>query len=81
MSEIEKGDVVIATAGREMGEYFLVTGVDDKYLSLVDGKGRTMTSPKRKKVTHVLKVSTGNKQEFKTDADVRKFLKQISKGD
>ena len=81
MSEIKIGDVVVATAGREMGEHFLVTGVEGNLLNLVNGKARTLEKPKTKKVIHVLKVNISGKQELKTNADVRKFLKQISKGD
>ena len=56
LSDIQIADVVIATAGREKGKLFYVTQVDENYLSLVNGKDRTLEKPKRKKLRHVEKV-------------------------
>ena len=56
LSDIQIADVVIATAGREKGKLFYVTHVDENYLSLVNGKDRTLEQPKRKKRRHVDKV-------------------------
>ena len=56
LSDIQIADVVIATAGRETGKLFYVTGMDDMYLNLVNGKDRTLETPKRKKLKHVEKV-------------------------
>ena len=56
LSDIQIADVVIATAGREAGKHFYVMDIDDLYLSLVNGKDRTLEKPKRKKRKHVEKV-------------------------
>ena len=56
LSDIQISDVVRATAGRETGKLFYVVDVDDVYLSLVNGKDRTLEQPKRKKLRHVEKV-------------------------
>ena len=56
LSDIQIADVVIATAGREKGKLFYVTDMDEIYLSLVNGKDRTLERPKRKKLRHVDKV-------------------------
>ena len=56
LSDIQIADVVRATAGREAGKLFYVTGMDDMYLNLVNGKDRTLETPKRKKLKHVEKV-------------------------
>ena len=56
LSDIQISDVVRATAGREIGKLFYVVNVDDVYLSLVNGKDRTLEKPKRKKLRHVEKV-------------------------
>ena len=50
------GDVVVSTAGRDQGQLFYVLEADDTYLTLVDGKGRTIEKPKRKKSKHTNKV-------------------------
>jgi len=56
LSDIQIADVVQATAGRDEGKLFYVTDMDDTYLSLVNGKDRTLELPKRKKRRHVAKV-------------------------
>ena len=56
LSDIQIADVVIATAGRDRGKLFYVIEMDAVYLSLVNGKDRTLEQPKRKKLRHVDKV-------------------------
>lgn len=55
-SEIVVADVVVSTAGRDRGRLFYCTGADEIYLSLVNGKDRSLEKPKRKKRKHVEKV-------------------------
>ena len=45
-------DVVVSTAGRDAGSLYYVVGVQDVFLLLADGKGRTLENPKRKKRKH-----------------------------
>ena len=54
--DIKISDVVVSTAGRDQGELFYVIGADGPYLSLANGKDRTLDRPKRKKCKHVQKV-------------------------
>ena len=49
-------DVVISTAGRDAGKLFYVIDADDTYLTLVNGKDRSLEKPKRKKRKHASKV-------------------------
>ena len=56
LSDIQIADVVIATAGRETGKLFYVIAIDGDYLSLVNGKDRTLEKPKRKKRRHIDRV-------------------------
>ena len=49
-------DVVLSTAGRDAGELFYVLEADGIWLSLADGKGRTIEKPKRKKSKHTRRV-------------------------
>jgi len=51
--EIKIADVVISLNGRDNGKCFIVTGKDDNYSFLVDGKGRKLEKPKRKKNKHI----------------------------
>ena len=49
-------DVVRSTAGRDKGKLFYVMETDGLYLTLVNGKDRTLDKPKRKKRKHAMKV-------------------------
>ncbi|MBR5472167.1 MAG: KOW domain-containing RNA-binding protein [Oscillibacter sp.] len=49
-------DVVISTAGRDAGKLFYVLEADDTYLTLANGKDRSLEKPKRKKRKHAQKV-------------------------
>ena len=56
ISEINVSDVVISTAGRDQGKLFYVIETDPVYLTLANGKDRTLEKPKRKKRRHIQKV-------------------------
>ena len=49
-------DVVISAAGRDKGKLFYVLEADDVWLTLVNGKDRSIEKPKRKKSKHTRKV-------------------------
>ena len=49
-------DVVVSTAGRDKGSLFYVLEADGIWLSLVNGKDRTIDKPKKKKRKHARKV-------------------------
>jgi len=56
LPDLTIADVVVSTAGRDQGQLFYVLEADDTYLTLADGKGRTIEKPKRKKRKHANKV-------------------------
>ena len=56
LSDLDIADVVISTAGRDQGKLFYVIGTDPVYLTLANGKDRTLEKPKRKKRRHIQKV-------------------------
>ena len=56
LPDLTIADVVISTAGRDAGKLFYVLEADDVWLTLVNGKDRTLEKPKRKKRRHVKKV-------------------------
>jgi len=49
-------DVVISTAGRDAGKLFYVIDADECFLTLVNGKDRSLEKPKKKKRKHANKV-------------------------
>lgn len=51
--DIDRSDIVRASAGRDEGKLFFVVDTDGEYLLLADGKTRRLEKPKRKKRRHV----------------------------
>ena len=49
-------DVVMSMAGRDEGKLFYVIASDETYLTLVNGKDRSLEKPKKKKRKHAKKV-------------------------
>ena len=56
LPDLTIADVVISTAGRDAGKLFYVLEADDTWLTLANGKDRSLEKPKRKKRKHVQKV-------------------------
>ena len=56
ISDFNISDVVISTAGRDKDDLFYVIGTDPVYLTLANGKDRTLEKPKLKKRKHIQKV-------------------------
>ena len=56
ITDIIISDVVVSTAGHDQGKLFYVIGTDPVFLTLANGKDRTLEKPKRKKRKHVQKV-------------------------
>lgn len=54
--DIRISDVVVSIAGRDAGNYYYVTAVEEDYVLVCDGRGRTLDKPKRKKRKHIEKV-------------------------
>jgi len=53
-TQLAVADIVISMNGRDAGKRFIVTGTDDGYSLLADGKGRRLEKPKRKKNKHII---------------------------
>ena len=51
--ELSFGQIVLSSAGHDAGRYYIVTDVDKEYVYLVDGKYKTMSSPKKKSKKHI----------------------------
>ncbi len=56
------GEFVYVIAGRDKGKCFIILSADDKYVYLCNGKGRKVTTPKKKSVKHIS--FTGEKSDF-----------------
>ena len=82
---ITTGDVVVAIAGKEKNQIFVVLSCDEKFCFLVDGDRLKISKPKKKSLKHVQKASKTGFDEnlLKTgqenvNAAIRKFLKERS---
>jgi len=47
------GDIVCSIAGRDIGQKYIIWGIDNNMLLLVNGKSRKISNPKKKKTKHV----------------------------
>ena len=80
-------DVVMSTAGRDTGRLYYVIAAEETYLSLVNGKDRSMDKPKRKKQKHtkmVLRSDTRVAQKLRDgekvlSSEIRKDLAYLSR--
>lgn len=78
------GQIVFAKAGREKGNAFIVTKVALPYVFLADGKLRTLSKPKKKKIMHIQITNTIDNdindkitnESYILDAQIRKALKK-----
>lgn len=82
---IVQGDVVVATAGKEKNQIFVVLKTDDRFVWLVDGKRLKLSKPKKKSLKHVQKASKigFDSEKLKSgqenvNSSIRKFLKERS---
>lgn len=82
---LQTGDVVVATAGKEKNQIFVVKAIENKFCYLVDGKRLKLTKPKKKSLKHVQKAckigfddEKLKSEQEKVNAEIRKFLKERS---
>ena len=85
--ELEIGNIVISTMGRDKGLYFIVVGIEENYVYLVDGSVRKVDKPKKKKIKHIeltsfheenIALKVINKHKI-TNQDIKKALREILK--
>ena len=84
MQEFVVGDLVVSTAGHDMGQFYVIVDIIDKnYVALADGKNKPITSPKKKKIKHILSLACRDvdfaQKISKKDADSNAYIKKILK--
>ena len=63
---VDRGGIVLSSAGHDKGKFFFVIGTDgDNYLLLADGKFRPIEKPKKKKKYQQSKGRTKKKKTFR----------------
>lgn len=81
---VSVGQIVFNKAGRDKGDAFIVTKVLEPYVFIANGKGRTLSKPKKKKIMHLQLTNTicydiNEKilsDSYILDAEIRKTLKK-----
>ncbi|MCD7754564.1 MAG: KOW domain-containing RNA-binding protein [Clostridiales bacterium] len=58
MASIHPNEIVLSLAGRDRGQLFFVVKEEGDFVLLVNGKGRKLAAPKRKRKKHVQGVGT-----------------------
>ena len=53
MNEFQIGDYVSSLCGRDAGCLYVICDIKDGYAFLLDGKGKTIDNPKKKKLKHI----------------------------
>lgn len=74
--QLQVGMVVCAAAGKEKDNFYIVTRIDGKFVTLADGKHRTLDRPKRKNVKHIRMTQTVWELEGLTDKALRRRLRE-----
>ena len=79
---MQVGDIVIALAGKEKNDIFVVVKIEDGFAYIANGKRVSIFKPKKKNEKHIQKVSKNrfllsedSFKDEKTNAAVRKFIK------
>ena len=75
MDKFETGMLARAKAGHDTGRVYVITGVDEAYVYLSDGKLRPSDRPKKKKKKHVQIILEKHDLEGADDSKIRQILK------
>lgn len=76
--EWQQGSIVLATAGRDAGMYFVVVAADEHFVWLANGKRRTLANQKRKNKKHVQQTATVIALTSWTDKRLRTWLNEFA---
>lgn len=77
--ELKKGTVVYSLAGHDKGDFQVIIDFDDKFAKVCDGKHRSLSRPKTKKLMHIKLTNTVlGSEHLLTDKSVRKALRPFT---
>ena len=72
------GTVVCSQAGRDSGKLLVVTGCEENFVCVCDGKERPLDNPKRKNPKHISPTDKViGEAEMKSDRALRRALAQL----
>lgn len=77
--ELKIGRVVYSRAGRDKGEFLVITGQADEFLLVCNGKDRPLERPKKKNYKHVGLTNTVlDSGSMSTNRSLRRALNKFS---
>lgn len=79
MEKFKAGMLVRSLAGHDEGQIYVITGREDSYIYLVNGKNRTLDRPKVKKKKHVRLIQKEYNIAGINDAGIRRIIKEFVK--
>ncbi len=75
---LQIGTVVCAVAGKEKNQFYLVTGLEGKFVFLADGKHRPLEKPKRKNIRHIRPTSELWETDGLSNKELRRKLREYA---
>ncbi|MFV0364270.1 MAG: RNA-binding protein [Suipraeoptans sp.] len=79
MERFLKGRLVKSLCGHDKDTIYVVIDLDDRYLYLVNGKDRAISSPKKKKRKHVQYIGKAINIENCDDVRIKRLIKEALK--
>ena len=73
------GMLAVSKAGHDKRKIYVITGEDDEYVYLADGRNRTMSRPKRKNRKHIQiikKIRMEKPQDGYRDLEIKRTIKK-----
>ena len=76
-----KGSIVKAISGRDKDLFFVVVGMEDKFILIADGNTRKLEKPKLKSLKHVQLTNTVIETDDLTNKKLRNVLLGFHEGE
>ena len=73
------GMLAVSKAGHDKRKIYVITGEDDEYVYLADGRKRTVAEPKKKNKKHIQiirKIQTERPNDGYSDLEIKRTIKR-----
>ena len=73
------GMLAVSKAGHDKRNIYVITGEDDEYVYLADGRKRTVAAPKKKNKKHIQiirKIQTERPNDGYSDLEIKRTIKR-----
>jgi len=76
MDRYKAGMLARSKAGHDAGRIYVIIDTDGAYVYLADGRIRTVSNPKKKKIRHIELICRKNDLSKADDVQIRRILKE-----